>query len=118
MFSLAHDLRVMRADRGFWCLPESAINIPFTRGMSALIQARLAPQTAHEAMTTARRFGGDDALGAGIVDHPVPEGAVRSTALQLAAAQVSKAGTTLATIKTRMYSPVLDLLHASSDARG
>ncbi|MBM7809105.1 enoyl-CoA hydratase/carnithine racemase [Geodermatophilus bullaregiensis] len=118
MLSLAHDLRVMRADRGFWCLPEAAIDIPFTRGMSALIQARLVPQTAHEAMTTARRYGGGDALTAGIVDHAVPEDAVRSTAQQLAAAQVGKAGTTLATIKTRMYSPVLDLLRDRTDPRG
>ena len=57
MFTLAHDFRVMRADRGFWCLPEADINLPFTTGMSALIQARLAPQVAHEAMVTARRYG-------------------------------------------------------------
>ena len=117
MLSLAHDLRVMRADRGFWCLPEADINIPFTRGMSALIQARLAPQTAHEAMTTARRYGGQDACAAGIVDHAVPEDAVRSTALQLAAAQVGKAGATLATIKTRLYSPVLDVLRDRTNPR-
>lgn len=61
MFSLAHDFRVMRADRGYWCLPEADINIPFTPGMAALIQARLTPQAAHEAMVTARRFGGHDA---------------------------------------------------------
>src|SRR5690349_17989973 len=36
MLSLSHDLRVMRADRGFWCLPEADINIPFSVGMSAL----------------------------------------------------------------------------------
>jgi Delta3-Delta2-enoyl-CoA isomerase len=118
MFSLAHDLRVMRADRGFWCLPEADIDIPFTRGMSALIQARLAPQTAHEAMTTARRYGGEDARAAGIVDSAVPEDAVRSTALELAAAQVGKAGATLATIKARLYSPVLDLLRDRTDPRG
>ena len=28
MFSLAHDFRVMRADRGYWCLPEADINLP------------------------------------------------------------------------------------------
>ena len=110
MFSLAHDLRVMRADRGFWCLPEADIGIPFTPAMSALIQARLAPQTAHEAMTTARRYGGEGALAAGIVDRAVAEDAVRATAVELAAAQAGKAGATLGTIKARMYGPVLDLL--------
>ncbi|CCH88945.1 Putative enoyl-CoA hydratase/isomerase [Modestobacter italicus] len=117
MLSLAHDLRVMRADRGFWCLPEADIGMPFTPGMSALIQARLAPQTAHVAMTTARRYGGDDALAAGIVDHAVPADAVRATALELAAAQAGTAGTTLATIKDRMYRPVLDLLRDHTDPR-
>jgi enoyl-CoA hydratase/carnithine racemase len=117
MLSLAHDLRVMRADRGFWCLPEADIDIPFTCGMSALIQARLAPQTAHEAMTTARRYGGQDARAAGIVDSAVPEDAVRSTAVKLAAAQAGKAGATLATIKTRMYSAVLDALGERTDPR-
>ena len=46
MLSLAHDLRVMRADRGYWCLPEADINIPFTPGMNALIQCQLTPPTA------------------------------------------------------------------------
>jgi enoyl-CoA hydratase/carnithine racemase len=110
MFSLGHDFRVMRADRGFWCLPEAEIGIPFTPGMSALIQARLTPQTAHEAMTTARRFGGGDALAAAIVDHAVDEDAVRSTAVEIARAQAGKAGPTLGTIKARMYAPVLDAL--------
>ena len=44
MLALAHDLRVMRADRGFFCLPEVDIRIPFTPAMSALIQARLSPR--------------------------------------------------------------------------
>jgi enoyl-CoA hydratase/carnithine racemase len=110
MFSLAHDFRVMRADRGHWCLPEADINIPFTPGMSALIQARLTPQTAHEAMTTAHRYGGPDALTAAIVDRAVDEDAVRSTAVAIAQAQAGKAGPTLATIKTRMYAHVLDAL--------
>ncbi|TQM84406.1 enoyl-CoA hydratase/carnithine racemase [Saccharothrix saharensis] len=110
MLSLAHDFRVMRADRGFWCLPEAEIDIPFTPGMSALVQARLAPRTAHEAMTTARRYGGRDALAAGIVDHAVDEDAVRSTAVGIAAAQAGKAGPTLGTIRSRMYASALEAL--------
>lgn len=112
MLTLTHDFRVMRADRGFWCLPEVDIQIPFTPGMSALIQGRLTPQTAHEAMTTGRRYGGAEAVEAGIVDRAVAEGEVRSTALEIATALTGKAGDTLGTIKTRMYGPALDSLRA------
>lgn len=110
MFSLAHDFRVMRADRGYWCLPEADINLPFTVGMSALIQARLTPQTAHQAMTTGRRYGGHDALAAAIVDQIADEHGVRPAAAEIALPQAAKAGPTLGTIKTRMYAPVLDAL--------
>ncbi|MFI7403850.1 enoyl-CoA hydratase-related protein [Streptomyces sp. NPDC049541] len=118
MFSLAHDFRVMRADRGFWCLPEADINIPFTPGMSALIQSRLTPRTAHEAMVTARRYGGHDALAAGIVDHAVDEDGVRTTALALARPLAAKAGDTLATIRTRMYAPALAALRDTVNPLG
>jgi Delta3-Delta2-enoyl-CoA isomerase len=118
MLSLAHDFRVMRADRGFWCLPEADIGIPFTRGMSALIQARLTPQTAHEAMTTARRYGGEDARAAAIVDRAVDEESVRTTAVELAASLAGKAGDTLGTIKARMYAPALAALRNRVDPRG
>jgi Delta3-Delta2-enoyl-CoA isomerase len=117
MLSLAHDFRFMRADRGFWCLPEADIGIPFTRGMSALIQARLTPQTAHEAMTTGRRYGGEDARTAAIVDAAVDESSVREQAVQLAASLAGKAGDTLGTIKARMYAPVLDVLRDRTDPR-
>ncbi|RSM97468.1 enoyl-CoA hydratase [Streptomyces sp. WAC 01325] len=110
MLSLAHDFRVMRIDRGYWCLPEVDINIPFTSGMAALIQSRLVKQTAHEAMLTARRYGGPDAAAVGIVDHAVPEDAVLSKAIGIAQAHVGKAGETLGTIKADMYAPALATL--------
>jgi Delta3-Delta2-enoyl-CoA isomerase len=110
MLSLAHDQRVMRADRGFWCLPEVDIDIPFTPGMAALIQSRLAPATAHEAMTTSRRFGGDDAHAVGIVDTVADECQVVASAVERAAPLASTAGPTLGAIKATMYRPALDTL--------
>ena len=112
MLTLACDFRVMRADRGFWCLPEADIGLPFTPGMSGLIQARLTPRAAHEAMITARRYGGLDAAAAGIVDQAVDEAVVRSAAIETAAAQAAKAGPSLGTIKARMYAAVIATLHA------
>ena len=62
MLGIAHDYRVMRDDRGYYCFPEVDINIPFTEGMAALIQAKLSPASAIVAMTTGRRYGGSDAF--------------------------------------------------------
>ena len=118
MLSLAHDFRVMRGDRGYWCLPEVDIHIPFTPGMSALIQARLPQPAVHEAMTTGRRYGGSDALAAGIVDRAVDAEDVRSTALEIAAANTGKAGPTLGAIKSRMYAPTLELLLDKDNVMG
>lgn len=110
MLALACDERIMRADRGYFCLPEADINIPFTPGMSALIQSRLAPQTAHEVMVTARRYGGVDAVAAGIVQLAVDEHEVMPAATSRAAELAGKDSTTMATIKGRMYADVLTTL--------
>lgn len=110
MLALAHDFRVMRVDRGFFCLPEVDINIPFSRGMSLLIQSRLSKKTAHEAMTTGRRYGGTDALAAGIVDAVAHEDDVVRNAIELSRPLAAKAGPTLGTIKARMYLEALTAL--------
>ncbi|QIS12284.1 hypothetical protein F5544_22110 [Nocardia arthritidis] len=70
--AIAHDYRVMRADRGYFCFPEIDIHIRFTPGMAALIQAELTPRTAIASMTTGRRLGGTDAAAHDLVDAAVP----------------------------------------------
>jgi Delta3-Delta2-enoyl-CoA isomerase len=112
MLALAHDQRVMRADRGFFCLPEIDINIPFTPGMSALIAARLPADTAHESMTTGRRYGGSDAAVAGIVEEAIGEADVLPRAIERAASLADKNPDTLRTIKQRLYSGPLEALRA------
>lgn len=110
MLALAHDFRVMRADRGFFCLPEVDIDIPFTPGMAALIQSKLTPATAHEAMTTGRRYGGTDAAAAGLVDEAVPEAEVLAAALTRARPLANKKPQTLKAIKAQMYAGPLAAL--------
>jgi enoyl-CoA hydratase/carnithine racemase len=110
MLALAHDFRVMRGDRGYFCLPEADINIPFTPGMDALIRCKLTPAAAVEAMLTARRYGGDDALAAGIVDATAGEDELLPAAVERARALASKDPGTQATMKGRMFEPVLATL--------
>lgn len=114
MLALAHDVRVMRADRGFFCLPEVDLPLPFTPGMAALIQAKLDATVAHEAMTTGRRYGGVDAAEARIVAAAVEEAAVVSDATARARAAGGKHAATLATIKEQMYGAVATVLRAAA----
>lgn len=118
MLALACDQRVMREDRGFFCLPEVDINIPFSAGMSALVQSKLTPQIAHEVMLTGRRYGGADAARVGIVDLCVAEDSVLPEAVGAAEALSKKSRDTVATIKRTMYSDALELLSEQVDLSG
>jgi Delta3-Delta2-enoyl-CoA isomerase len=103
MLALAHDHRIMRADRGFWCLPEVDIDIPFTPGMCELITAKLGEPIAHRAMTTGHRYTAVEALGAGIVEHTTDAGALLDHATAVATADAKRAGATLQSIKRGIY---------------
>jgi enoyl-CoA hydratase/carnithine racemase len=110
MLAVAHDYRFMRNDRGYFCFPEVDINIPFTPGMAALIQAKLLPQTAVTAMTTGHRYGGEEAHAAGIVDGTAPETDLVGAAVDRVQPILGKDQGTLGAIKTTMYAAVTDAL--------
>jgi enoyl-CoA hydratase/carnithine racemase len=103
MLAMAHDVRVMRADRGYFCFPEVDIRIPFSDGMAALIQAKLTPRAAMASMTTGRRFGGLEAAELGIVDATAGEGAVIGAATDLLRPVGGKDPGTLGAIKQTMF---------------
>jgi enoyl-CoA hydratase/carnithine racemase len=107
MLAIAHDWRVMRADRGYYCFPEVDIRVPFTPGMAALIQAKLTPHAAVTAMTTGHRFTGPEALTAGLVDDLAGPADLLSTAISKAGPLAGKDPTTLGSIKSAMFSDVL-----------
>jgi enoyl-CoA hydratase/carnithine racemase len=110
MFALAHDFRVMRADRGYFCLPEVDINIPFTPGMTALIKSRLTPNVFRSLLLTGARIGGVEAKELGVVDEAVPADQVLPRAIACVAPMVNKDRHTYAAIKRGMYAEALALL--------
>jgi Delta3-Delta2-enoyl-CoA isomerase len=116
MLVLAFDQAVMREDRGFFCLPEANLGLPFTPAMNALITARLSPPTAHAAMITARRYGGPEAVAAGIVSEVAPEGEVLGRAVSRAEELAGKPRHAVGAIKRGIYGPVLDLLAGGPNA--
>ncbi|MGK5553527.1 enoyl-CoA hydratase-related protein [Actinomadura kijaniata] len=110
MLTLAHDVAVMRTDRGFFCLPEVDLGMSFTPGMSALIQSRLTPAVAHEAMVTGRRYTAEQAQAAGIVRLTAAEADVLPTAVRTAAELAPKDGEVVGKIRSDMYRATIEAL--------
>jgi enoyl-CoA hydratase/carnithine racemase len=110
MIAMAHDARVMREDRGYWCLPEADMGVPLAPGMSQLIAAKLPAATTHAAVMTAQRWGGPDAVAAGIVDEAVAEDRVLSRAIELAQARAATDRTATVALRTGLYGPLLETL--------
>lgn len=107
MLATSHDFRVMRADRGYWCLPEVNLGMPFTVAMNALVTERLSNQVAVEAMTTGRRYAAADALAAGIVDAAADSDALLASAVQRAAALAANRKPNLPVIKRALHGRAL-----------
>lgn len=103
MLATSHDFRVMRADRGYWCLPEVHLGMPFTVAMNALVTERLTNQVAVEAMTTGRRYAADDAIAAGIVDAKADADALLASAVERAAALAANRKPNLPVIKRALH---------------
>ena len=110
MFALAHDARMMRADRGYFCLPEIDIQMSFPEGMATLVQSRLTPAVAYEAMTTGRRYGGSDAAVAAIVQAALGEAELRPAAEAWARANAGKDGAVLGAIKRTVSTAAVQAL--------
>ena len=113
MLALAHDFRVMRSDRGYFCLPEIDLGMPLSPGMTALIQTKLPSTTCHEAIVTGRRYGGAECADAGIVHEAVPEDEVFSRALDIARPLASKDPATLRALKQGLYPRALEILRGN-----
>jgi enoyl-CoA hydratase/carnithine racemase len=112
MFALAHDFRVMRADRGYVCFPEIDLGtgLPLTPGMHALIDARVTAAVAHEAIVTGRRYTAPEAKERGFVQSIAPEAEVLPRAIELARTLAGKDRKTMAALKRGLFAHALDVL--------
>lgn len=110
MLALAHDFRVMRADRGFFCLPEIDLKLPLAPGMTALIKSRLTPTALRDAVLTGARIGGADALARGIVDEAVAAPEVLPRAIARAGALAEKDRGIYGALKRGLFADALAVM--------
>ena len=81
-----------------------------TPGSIALLASQLPMHTAHTALVTGRRYGGIDALAAGLVDDIAAEAEVLTKAVARARTLTTTRGQTLGETKNQLYSTPLSLL--------
>lgn len=110
LFAMAHDVRMMRTEKGYFCLPEVELDVPFSTGLSTLLQRKLPSATAFEAMLTGRRYGAAEALRAGIVDDAFPLNQLRESALERAKTLAVLAGGSMQGIRVQLCQEILEAL--------
>ncbi len=103
MLAVAHDHRVMRSDRGYWCIPEVDLGLPLTDVMFATLDAHLPRETLADAALTGKRYGGTDALVAGIVHEVADEHALFDRAVAIADEYAGKDRVVIAAHKRLLY---------------
>lgn len=110
LLTVAHDFAVMRADRGYWCMPEADLGLPLTAEYVSLLKAKLPGRTTHEALVTGRRYGGPEALAAGIVQGVAGADEILAEAVKIAADLAGKDRATLAEHKRLLYGDAITAL--------
>jgi enoyl-CoA hydratase/carnithine racemase len=110
LLALAHDHRVMRDDRGWFCFPEVDLGLRLDPFLLGLVQARLVPAAAQEAILTGRRYTGPDAASAGIVNAVAPLAGLEDAVMKLIAPGIGKARKSLGDLKRDMNRTLLAIL--------
>ncbi|EFA83801.1 hypothetical protein PPL_02869 [Heterostelium album PN500] len=113
MLACSHDYRIMRNDKGFFCLPEVDIHIPLTPGMNAVLQAKITDaSTYRDTVLLGKRFSGEEASKLRIVDKATTEEMLLPEAIQLATkiAPKGKDRFTFGALKRELYRSAMDKL--------
>lgn len=110
LLALAHDFRIMRRDKGYFCLPSIDVGIPFSPGMSALITAKLPQPIAHDLVVSCRRIGGREAERTGVVNRATDVDSVLGVAVGLGHEYSGKDPQTIRAVKRRLYPDATSML--------
>ena len=112
LLALAIDYRVMREDRGWFCLPEVDIHIPFHPAMMSLVRSKLVGTTLRDAVLMGKRFVASEALACGVVDVTCASEELLSRAQELARPLAQKGRGIYGQMKRDLYGEVATQLQA------
>lgn len=109
LLACAFDFRFMRSDRGYFCLPEVDLGIPFTPGMNAILKKAVPMHMVQEMELTGVRLTAAECERLNIVRKAAPRESLMTEAMAFAKSQKKKRPI-LAEIKKRLHTDILRTL--------
>lgn len=110
MIALASDYKVMREDRGYFCLPEIDLGMTLIPSMNVLVRQKLSGSTLRDCLLTGKRYGGEEAAGLGLVDESCNQDLLLSRSKKLAAPMLGKNRDALAGLKRGINLPIIEMI--------
>ncbi len=106
IFGCAFDFRFMRSDRGYFCLPEIDLGMPFLPGMNAILRSAMPEVVLREMQLTGVRMTARICQDHGIVKGAYPQDQLLDAALRFAR-QVNKKRPIIAETKRRLNQAIV-----------
>lgn len=106
VLACAFDFRFMRSDRGYFCLPEVDLGLPFFPGMNAILSRAIPQHALIEMQLTGVRLTADMCLSHHIVKGACPLPELMDEAMGFAR-RVDKQRSVVAELKARLNRPVI-----------
>jgi enoyl-CoA hydratase/carnithine racemase len=99
LLAAACDFRLMRADRGWFCLPEIDLKLGLSPTMQRIAELLPNPQAVRELLLTGQPLGGQEAARRHVVDAAYPLEQLESKAMELATQLAGKDRATYTQLK-------------------
>jgi Delta3-Delta2-enoyl-CoA isomerase len=114
LLGLVHDRRVVRADRGWFCMPEAVLGVGIALPLLEVLRATLPLPAFRELCVTSGRVTGAEGMVRGFVDEAVPEVDVVARSVEWAASQAHLSRAAIADIKALQYAATLAVLRGEA----
>jgi enoyl-CoA hydratase/carnithine racemase len=101
--ALSCDYRVMRRDKGWFCISEIDVGVSVVPEIMAVAQLKLSKNVLRDAVLTGKRFSGEDCLQLAICDATCEESELLDTAKEIIAPVALKKRQIFKNFKTTLY---------------
>ncbi len=110
--ALVCDYRVMREDRGWFCISEVDVGVPIEPSIMEIARIKMAANVLRDAVLTGKRFGAPESVELGFVDALCTEANLLDMALEIVNPIAKKERKIFTTLKTSLYGDCAEGLKA------